>query len=171
MDDVGKSLEKQCMTYAKIRPFFWVTENKLIVRSPFIHRRKNIVLGRVPPGSLAFGDRRGRLTDHCSRIHGLLPSTGAGGCRSGGATGVSLFFPGRQKRGTPSASSGQARGALNWVAPRHRGDAATEPQILQRNESRDIHMPRCALDSEGPKNQNPRPFAQTARDKDGVPGL
>ena len=41
------------------------------------------------------------------------------------------------------------------------GDAATEAQILQRNESWDIHMPRGAL--EGPKNQNPRPFTQTAR--------
>ena len=51
------------------------------------------------------------------------------------------------------------------------GGAATEAQILQRNESRDIHMPRGALNTEGPKNQNPRPFAQTARDKDGVPGL
>ena len=50
-------------------------------------------------------------------------------------------------------------------------DAATEPQILQRNESRDIHMPRGALNSEGSKNQDPRPLAQTARDKDGVPGL
>ena len=49
--------------------------------------------------------------------------------------------------------------------------AATEPQIFQRNESRDIHMPRGALNTKGPKNQNPRPFAQTARDKDGVPGL
>ena len=48
---------------------------------------------------------------------------------------------------------------------------ATEPQILQRNESRDIHMPRGALNTKGPKNQNPRPFAQTARDKDGVPDL
>jgi hypothetical protein len=51
------------------------------------------------------------------------------------------------------------------------GGAATEAQILQRNESRNIHMPRGALNTEGPKNQNPRPFAQTARDKDGVPGL
>ncbi len=34
-------------------------------------------------------------------------------------------------------------------------DAATEPQILQRNESRDIHMPRGALKSEGSKNQDP----------------
>jgi len=49
-------------------------------------------------------------------------------------------------------------------------DAATEPRILQRNESRDIHMPRGALNSEGSKNQDPRPLAQTARDKDGVPG-
>src|SRR5215831_16880848 len=32
-------------------------------------------------------------------------------------------------------------------------------------------MPRGALNTEGPKNQNPRPFAQTARDKDGVPVL
>ena len=40
---------------------------------------------------------------------------------------------------------------------------ATEPQILQRNESRDIHMPRGALNPEGPKNQNPRPFAHTWR--------
>jgi hypothetical protein len=48
---------------------------------------------------------------------------------------------------------------------------ATEAQILQRNESRDVHMPRGALNTEGPKNQNPRPFAETARDKDGVPGL
>ena len=51
------------------------------------------------------------------------------------------------------------------------GGAATEAQILQQNESRDIHMPRGALNTEGPKNQNPRPFAQTARDKDWVPGL
>jgi hypothetical protein len=51
------------------------------------------------------------------------------------------------------------------------GGAATEAQILQRNESRDIHMPRGALNADGPKDQNPRPFAQTARDKDGVPGL
>ena len=50
-------------------------------------------------------------------------------------------------------------------------DAATEPQILQRNESRDIHMPRGALNTKGPKNQDPRPLTQTARDKDGVPGL
>jgi hypothetical protein len=35
------------------------------------------------------------------------------------------------------------------------GRAPTEPQILQRNESRDIHMPRGALNTEGPKNQNP----------------
>ena len=48
------------------------------------------------------------------------------------------------------------------------GGATTEAQILQGNESRDIHMPRGALNTEGPKNQNPRPFAQTARDKDGV---
>jgi hypothetical protein len=33
------------------------------------------------------------------------------------------------------------------------------------------YMPRGALNTEGPKNQNPRPFAQTAHDKDGVPGL
>ena len=51
------------------------------------------------------------------------------------------------------------------------GGAAAEAQILQRNESRNIHMPRGALNTEGPKNQNPRPFAQTAPDKDGVPGL
>jgi hypothetical protein len=51
------------------------------------------------------------------------------------------------------------------------GGAASEAQILQRNESRDIHMWRGALNTEGPKNQNPRPFAQTARDKDGVHGL
>ena len=50
-------------------------------------------------------------------------------------------------------------------------DAATEPQILQRNERRDINMPRGALNSEGSKNQDPRPLAQTARDEDGVPGL
>jgi hypothetical protein len=37
-------------------------------------------------------------------------------------------------------------------------DAATEPQILQRNESRDIHMPRGALNSEDSKNQDPRPI-------------
>ena len=43
------------------------------------------------------------------------------------------------------------------------GDAATERQILQRNESRDIPMPRGALNSEGSKNQNPHPLAQTAR--------
>ena len=49
--------------------------------------------------------------------------------------------------------------------------AATKPQILQRNESRYIHMPRGALNTKDPENQNPRPFAQTARDKDGVPGL
>jgi hypothetical protein len=48
-----------------------------------------------------------------------------------------------------------------------KGGAVTEPQILQRTERRDIHMPRGALNTEGPKNQNPRPFAQTARDKDG----
>jgi hypothetical protein len=42
---------------------------------------------------------------------------------------------------------------------------------LQRNESRDIHMSRGALNTGGPKNQNPRTFVQTARDKDGVPGL
>ena len=48
------------------------------------------------------------------------------------------------------------------------GGAATEAQILQRNESRDIHMPRGALNPEGPKNQNPRPFAHMARDKFGV---
>ena len=47
------------------------------------------------------------------------------------------------------------------------GGAATEPQILQRNESRDIHMPRGALNSEGSKNQDPRPLAQTARTKTG----
>ena len=32
-------------------------------------------------------------------------------------------------------------------------------------------MPRGALNAEGPKKQNPRPFAQTARDKDGEPDL
>ena len=32
-------------------------------------------------------------------------------------------------------------------------------------------MPRGALNTEGPKNENPRPFAQIARDKDGVAGL
>ena len=37
------------------------------------------------------------------------------------------------------------------------GGAATEPQILQRNESRDIHMPRGALNTKVPKNQNPCP--------------
>ena len=35
------------------------------------------------------------------------------------------------------------------------GGAATEPQILQRNESRDIHMPRGALNTEGPKTKIP----------------
>jgi len=30
-------------------------------------------------------------------------------------------------------------------------------------------MPRGALNTAGPKNQDPRPYAQTARDKDGVP--
>lgn len=35
------------------------------------------------------------------------------------------------------------------------GGAATEAQILQRNEIRDIHMPRGALNTEGPKNQIP----------------
>jgi len=49
------------------------------------------------------------------------------------------------------------------------GGAATEAQILQRNESRDIHMPRGAFNTEVPKNQNPRPLAQTAPDKDGGP--
>ena len=38
----------------------------------------------------------------------------------------------------------------HWTA-----DAATEPQILQRNESRDIHMPRGALNSKSTKNQIP----------------
>jgi hypothetical protein len=38
------------------------------------------------------------------------------------------------------------------------GGAATEAQILQRNESRDIHMSRGALNTEGPKNQNPPPI-------------
>jgi hypothetical protein len=33
--------------------------------------------------------------------------------------------------------------------------AVTQAQILQRNESRDFHMPRGALNTEGPKNQNP----------------
>jgi len=32
-------------------------------------------------------------------------------------------------------------------------------------------MPRGAWNTAGPKNQNPRPFAQLARDEDGVPGL
>jgi hypothetical protein len=54
---------------------------------------------------------------------------------------------------------------------RRDGRRGDRTQILQRNESRDIHMPRGALNSEGPKNQDPRPLAQTARDKDGVPGL
>ena len=51
------------------------------------------------------------------------------------------------------------------------GGATTAAQILQRNESRDIHMPRGALNADGPKDQNPRPFAQTGRDKDGALGL
>lgn len=34
-----------------------------------------------------------------------------------------------------------------------------------------MHMPRGALNTAGPKKQDPRPNAQTARDKDGVPGL
>ncbi len=38
-------------------------------------------------------------------------------------------------------------------------------------ESASTSVPPAALNTEGPKNQNPRPFAQTARDKDGVPGL
>jgi hypothetical protein len=32
-------------------------------------------------------------------------------------------------------------------------------------------MPRGALNGGGPKNQDPRPLAQTARDKDGVLGF
>ena len=51
------------------------------------------------------------------------------------------------------------------------GGSAIEAQILRPNESRDIYLPCGALNTEGPQNQNPRPFAQTARDKDGVPGL
>ena len=35
------------------------------------------------------------------------------------------------------------------------GGAATEPQILQRNESRDIHMPRGALNTKVSKTQIP----------------
>jgi hypothetical protein len=35
------------------------------------------------------------------------------------------------------------------------GGAATEPQILQRNESRDIHMPRGALNTKVPKTKIP----------------
>ena len=51
------------------------------------------------------------------------------------------------------------RDSTGWRDGR-RGDRT---QILQRNESRDIHMPRGALNSEGSKNQDPRPLAQTAR--------
>jgi hypothetical protein len=43
------------------------------------------------------------------------------------------------------------------------GGAATEAHILQRNESRDIRMPRGALNTEGPKNQNPPIRANGAR--------
>jgi hypothetical protein len=32
-------------------------------------------------------------------------------------------------------------------------------------------MPRGALNTAGPKDQKSRPYAQPARDKDGVPGL
>ena len=35
------------------------------------------------------------------------------------------------------------------------GGAATEPQILHRNESRDIHMPRGALNTKVPKTKIP----------------
>ena len=35
------------------------------------------------------------------------------------------------------------------------GGAATEPQLLQRNESRDIHMPRGALNTKVPKTKIP----------------
>ena len=35
------------------------------------------------------------------------------------------------------------------------GGTATEPQILQRNESRDIHMPRGALNTKVPKTKIP----------------
>jgi hypothetical protein len=56
---------------------------------------------------------------------------------------------------------------VEYALDNETGGAATEPQILQRNESRDIHMPRGALNTKVPKNQNPCPFAQTARDKDG----
>ena len=41
--------------------------------------------------------------------------------------------------------------------------AATEAQILQRNESRDIHMPRGALNPEGPKTKIPPIRANGAR--------
>ena len=51
------------------------------------------------------------------------------------------------------------------------GRGGDRTQILQRNESRDVHMQRGALNSEGSKNQDPRRLAQTARDKDREPGL
>ena len=43
------------------------------------------------------------------------------------------------------------------------GGGATEAQILQRNESRDIRMPRGALNTEGPKTKTPPIRANGAR--------
>ncbi len=56
-----------------------------------------------------------------------------------------------------------ARLRCGWMS---RGDRG-HPQL----DSASTSGPPAALNTEGPKNQNPRPSAQTARDKDGVPGL
>jgi hypothetical protein len=44
---------------------------------------------------------------------------------------------------------------VEYALDGERADAATEPQILERNESRDIHMPCGALNTKAPKTKIP----------------
>src|SRR6266496_718699 len=57
-------------------------------------------------------------------------------------------------------------GQYGAIWGRQYGERRDVPQFFD-----EWKLARGALNTEGPKNQNPRPFAQTARDRDGVPGL
>ena len=73
-----------------------------------------------------------------------------------------------------------ARKRTRRVAPvpkivfNHAEGARACPELVEgvpQLDSASTSGPPAALNIEGPKNQNPRPFAQTARDEDGVSGL
>src|SRR5439155_11654469 len=72
----------------------------------------------------------------------------------------------RDGRSSPLLLALKPGSGLSWDCSQSRAVSLLSGQLYSK-----LHMPRGALNTEGSKNQNPRPFAQTARDKDGVPGL